>query len=177
MEIREVGGFDYLFAGTSRGVWRQDYALGGGATWGELDSKQNEITPGGAIAPEVRSIAFGADTAVDGQDDLYAVTWGFGVLRHESPDAELPESYVLEQNYPNPFNPQTNIRFALPETGKVRLMVVDLLGRTIATLVDGTLQAGSHEVVFDAQNLPSGTYLYQLEASGVRMTRLLSLVK
>jgi len=89
----------------------------------------------------------------------------------------LPASVTLMQNYPNPFNPSTTIRFALPETMHVALRVFDLLGRQVATVTEGTFDAGSHSVVFNASSLPSGVYLYQLEADGARITRRMTLMK
>src|SRR5690606_20863138 len=78
--------------------------------------------------------------------------------------AELPEVPTLEGNYPNPFNPRTTIRFALPAATPVTLTVYDALGRQLDVLVHGTLLAGQHEVAFDASALPSGVYLYRLDA-------------
>ena len=78
----------------------------------------------------------------------------------------LPTAYALEANYPNPFNPTTEIRFALPEAADVRLVVYDALGREVERLVDGPVGAGYQHATFDAANLPSGLYLYRLEARG-----------
>ncbi len=88
----------------------------------------------------------------------------------------IPQDYVLHQNYPNPFNPTTTIRFSLPERSHVTLKVFDVLGREMATLVDGALHAGEHSVVFDAKGLPSGVYWYRLQTTrfhGVRKLLLL----
>ncbi|WP_456427582.1 CHRD domain-containing protein [Rhodocaloribacter sp.] len=92
-------------------------------------------------------------------------------------DDALPETYRLSQNYPNPFNPSTTITFELPQTGRVRLEVFNVLGERVATLVDGPLATGAYAVTFDASSLPSGAYLYRLDAGGVTRTRLMMLVK
>ncbi len=72
--------------------------------------------------------------------------------------------YRLEQNYPNPFNPETSIAFHLIEAGHVELNVFDITGREVATVVSRRLPAGEHSVMFEGGNLPSGVYIYRLEA-------------
>lgn len=91
--------------------------------------------------------------------------------------ADLPSSFQLEQNYPNPFNPQTTIRYALPQASRVRLGIYDVLGREVARLVDGVQAVGAHEVRFEATDLPSGVYLYRLEADGFVEARTMLLAK
>jgi hypothetical protein len=77
-----------------------------------------------------------------------------------------PEKYTLTQNFPNPFNPSTTIEFSIPQTSNVTIDVYNIVGELVASLVNRTLDAGYHKVNFDASNLPSGTYVYQLKASG-----------
>ncbi|NNF57111.1 MAG: DUF1501 domain-containing protein [Rhodothermaceae bacterium] len=85
----------------------------------------------------------------------------------------VPLTFGLEQNSPNPFGSSTQIRFTLTEAGLVRLQVFDLQGRLISTLVNEARAAGQHHIPFDADALPSGTYLYRLEApEGVRTSRM-----
>ncbi len=98
-----------------------------------------------------------------------------GVVSAES--EELPESVGLDQNYPNPFNPETSIRFALPRTGHVRLAVYDVVGREVAVLVDGVRAPGTHTEIFEAQDLPTGMYVYVLSTSETVLTRKMLLVK
>lgn len=90
---------------------------------------------------------------------------------------DLPEKVTLNQNYPNPFNPTTQITYQLPEQSEVQLHVYDMLGRQIETLVNETLQAGTHSVNFNAENLSSGVYLYRLQTGNSVLTRRLTLVK
>ncbi|MEM1093742.1 MAG: T9SS type A sorting domain-containing protein [Bacteroidota bacterium] len=92
-------------------------------------------------------------------------------------DEEQPSQIRLEGNYPNPFNPSTVLRFTLPAAQQVRLAVYDALGREVAVLRDGVLTAGTHEATFEAAGLPSGLYLYRLEAGQQQQTRLMHLMK
>jgi hypothetical protein len=78
--------------------------------------------------------------------------------------AVVVTEYSLSGNYPNPFNPTTNIAFALPEAGMVNLSVYSLNGSLIATLVDGSRDAGVYEVTYDATGLTSGIYFFKLTA-------------
>ena len=92
-------------------------------------------------------------------------------------DNAVPESFRLYQNYPNPFNPATTIAFDLPESGKVKLTVFDVLGREVKTLLDGRRNAGSYEVSFDASDLASGVYIYRLSTQQQALARRMLLVK
>jgi hypothetical protein len=102
-----------------------------------------------------------------------------GLTADATPNASaVPTAYALYQNYPNPFNPTTRIRFDLLDAGHVSLTVFDLTGRVVATLLDGSLAAGAHEVDFAATNLPTGVYLYRLTATnGFSATRRMLLMK
>jgi hypothetical protein len=88
-----------------------------------------------------------------------------------------PASFVLEQNYPNPFNPSTTIKFQMPSKGFVTLKIYDIIGREVATLVDGFQEAGPHDVKFDASNLPSGVYLYRITTGTYVAAKKLVLIK
>lgn len=90
---------------------------------------------------------------------------------------EVPSGFELSQNYPNPFNPSTTINFNIPESGIVRLIVYDMLGREVATLINEQMQAGSYSYNFEAMGLNSGTYVYKLEAGDVSISRKMILVK
>ncbi len=76
-----------------------------------------------------------------------------------------PDAFTLLQNYPNPFNPSTTIIYSIPEVSKVRLTLFNLLGEEVATLVNEENSAGNYIVEFNAANLPSGIYFYQLRAT------------
>lgn len=89
----------------------------------------------------------------------------------------IPKDYELFYNYPNPFNPTTIIRYALPKDGLVTLKVYDVLGREVKTLINEFKPAGSYNVTFDASNLASGVYIYQLRAGDFVANKKLILMK
>lgn len=91
--------------------------------------------------------------------------------------ADPAQTVARMGNYPNPFNPQTTIRFTLPKATNVRLVVYDVLGREVATLVNAWQVAGSHEARFDASQLPSGTYFYQLQTDTNHIVKQMLLVR
>ena len=92
-------------------------------------------------------------------------------------NSSLPAGVRLYQNYPNPFNPTTQISFDLPVNDHVQLIVFDMTGRVVSTLLDGSKNAGSHTVPFDASTLASGIYFYQLKGSFGVQTRSLTLIR
>ncbi|MBU0519163.1 T9SS type A sorting domain-containing protein [bacterium] len=89
----------------------------------------------------------------------------------------LPEEYSLGQNYPNPFNPSTTINFSLPEAQHVKLTVFNVNGQVVASLVDGMRDAAQYEVTWDASDVASGLYFYQLEAGDFSSVKKMVLVK
>ncbi|MCC7159413.1 MAG: T9SS type A sorting domain-containing protein [Ignavibacteria bacterium] len=91
---------------------------------------------------------------------------------------EIPERFSLAQNYPNPFNPSTTIRFQLSKASTVNIKIFDVTGREIESIVKGEMvQAGTHEVKFDASKFASGVYFYSLEADNFKETKKMMLVK
>ena len=91
--------------------------------------------------------------------------------------SELPATFGLDQNYPNPFNPSTRIRYQLAEDGRVTLEVFNMLGQRVRTLVTENQRAGYYEVDFNAADLPSGSYVYRLQAGQQTMLKKMALVK
>ncbi len=91
--------------------------------------------------------------------------------------AKLPSNFELQQNYPNPFNPTTNIRYDIPKASKVTLKIYDILGREVTTLVNTFQSPGRYTVRFNAQNLASGVYFYQLNAGSYTAIKKLMLLK
>jgi len=108
----------------------------------------------------------------------FSEVWSFSVLitgvgGHE----EIPIEFSLSQNYPNPFNPSTVIRYGLPERAHVRLEVFNLLGQSVAVLVDAEKEAGWHEVELGGSEYSSGVFFYRLEAGSWVMTKKLLMLR
>lgn len=139
------------------------YAAAGGTVFRSINSGSNwEHFASGLSGKAVARLA--ADSS-----HVFAGTFGDGVYRGGGATSiresgENPVGFSLDQNYPNPFNPVTSLRFGIPFSTPVSLEVFDLLGRKIATLVNETLEAGTHLVNFDANGISSGTYYYRLKA-------------
>jgi hypothetical protein len=89
----------------------------------------------------------------------------------------VPASYSLNQNYPNPFNPSTTIGFSLRFSGFTLLKVFDMLGRQVATLVNEEMNAGDHQVRWEASGMASGVYVYRLESGGFSSAKKLLLLR
>ena len=97
-------------------------------------------------------------------------------------EKELPDGFALNQNYPNPFNPSTTITYSLGTSAAARVVVYDVLGRKVRTLVDGHLSAGTHSVTWNGRTgegamAASGIYFYRLETGEVTATRQMLLLK
>jgi hypothetical protein len=90
---------------------------------------------------------------------------------------DIPDKIELYPNYPNPFNPVTIIKFKLHETEFITLKVYNIIGQEVATLVNGTLETGSYEVSFNAENLNSGVYFYTLQVGSFTRTKKMILLK
>lgn len=92
-------------------------------------------------------------------------------------EINIPRDFILEQNYPNPFNPATKISYSLPKAVMVDLKVYNILGQIITTLINEEKPAGSHEVDFNAEDLPGGLYLYRIHTGDFIQTRKMLLIK
>jgi hypothetical protein len=92
-------------------------------------------------------------------------------------DGQMPVTFALEQNYPNPFNPSTTIRFSLAKASNVKLLVYNVLGQQVRTLVDTRMSAGQQSIVFDASRLASGVYFYRLDAGNFSSVKKMLLLK
>ncbi len=105
--------------------------------------------------------------------------WGNGNLwkiKVEKPQAIIT-SYKLFDNYPNPFNPSTIIEFNLPKSSYINLTVYNTLGELVSTLVSQNLEKGRYSYQFNASELPSGIYIYQLSAGSFNSIKKMLLIK
>ena len=112
-----------------------------------------------------------ADAAKSGRANSAVVVGVDGAISNE-----IPTQFSLSQNYPNPFNPSTTIRYSLPNSVHTTIRIVNLVGQTVAMLVDGTQDAGTHVTQFDGSRFASGVYLFQIFAGpdfGMRKMLLL----
>jgi hypothetical protein len=91
--------------------------------------------------------------------------------------SEVPNGFSLSQNYPNPFNPVTKIKFALPKSSNVKIVIYNSLGKEIQTIVNKYLNAGTYEADWNAASFSSGAYFYTITAGEFRDTRKMLLVK
>ncbi len=89
----------------------------------------------------------------------------------------VPLQFALSQNYPNPFNPTTQIEYSVPQAGFVTLKVYNTLGQEVASLVNGMIKAGTHEVTFNGSNLTSGVYYYRIESGSKVSVKKMMLLK
>lgn len=114
-------------------------------------------------------------------DDIYAQrVYSNGSLITAVKDEKLnttPADFSLSQNYPNPFNPVTTLSFAISHSSFVTLKVYDVLGREVATLVNGERKAGDYQIQFDGSNLPSGVYFYSIAADNFSKVKKMTLIK
>lgn len=141
------------------GFWNSP--LSGSGVWAELELPgTNEFDPAGS--PKGFQFAFAGTEYFNGKS---------------TGSADRPGAGLTAAAYPNPFNPYTTLRFTLTKAGDVRLEVFDVLGRRVALLADGPHTAGPHAVRFDAPGLPTGTYLYRLQAGAEVITQRITLVK
>ncbi len=117
-------------------------------------------------------------------DSAYTITANGVTLTSLAHDQRTVSGFTLEQNYPNPFNPSTMIQYTVAGArgqglgaSEVRMVIYDVLGRAVATLVNARQAAGSYEVKFDGSQLASGIYFYRLSAGGFTSVRKMTLVK
>ena len=112
------------------------------------------------------------------QQNIWVAVYGSPLtVGIDNMDNIIPDKFSLEQNYPNPFNPITNIRYSLERSGDVKLDLINIQGRTIATYIDQNQQSGDYEFVLDGSSLSNGVYFYRLTQNGISRARKMVLMK
>ncbi|MBU0561506.1 MAG: T9SS type A sorting domain-containing protein, partial [Bacteroidetes bacterium] len=105
-------------------------------------------------------------------------TYGQSLWKENSEEEiEVIQEYALNSNFPNPFNPTTQISYQLPKDGFVNLVVYNALGQEVAKLVNQHQSVGKYSVQFNASNLPSGVYIYKLQAGKFSSVKKMMLTK
>lgn len=137
------------------------------------DNRNNQWTP---ISGAVINQASNTITFSNGQIASYYILTSENVTAVEENSA-VPTGYSLEQNYPNPFNPSTIIQFTIIEDGMFKLVVYNVLGQEIFTLINNQLKQGVHKVNFDASRLASGVYVYKLIGTNINISKKMLLAK
>ena len=145
--------FDMGGAGTYSGTLKLIYAIGQPSAIGNSNDINFNVSMG--FLPQVLGII----TAVEVLHDL------------------VPEKFFLHQNYPNPFNPSTTIEFGIAKSCQVKIKIMNILGQIVAQPIDRRFDAGSYQITFDASNLVSGVYLYQIETDEFKKIRKMILTK
>jgi hypothetical protein len=162
------GGFALAFKDTGRKIFYADCALAGGrAIGGDTLVKGVINLRAGEHTDSVVVVFEGVDTVTGKMlryTEIYSVR-------------EVPSMFVLRQNYPNPFNPSTTISFDLPADGRVSLVIYDVLGRVVRTLLDEYLAAGFYRKVFDGRGLATGVYFYRLHTGYASKVEKMLLLK
>lgn len=143
----------------------------GGTTW----TKQVSRTSTSLKAVYFTSTYTG--TVVGEFGTILHTTTGGVVGVKEIPQPEIPREFMLSQNYSNPFNPSTKIDYSVKERGYVQLIVYDILGKEIATLVSEVKSPGEYSVTFSGNGLPSGVYIYSLRINGLAENRKMILLR
>ena len=150
-----------------------EFALGDRAKTSTVETQDLASLRHGVVNPTVLKAKSSGSEA----SPRFTLTLSYGEPVATEPGDALPQTFALDQNYPNPFNPSTVIRYQLPVNSEVSLKVFDVLGREVANLIDGRMEAGYHQLTFNARDLASGMYIYRLQAGSTVITRKLSLIK
>jgi hypothetical protein len=169
--ILYVGNQLNVFLATSVGVLTTNALNGSSTVWSQ------------AAANEIGNVLIAYLDYRSSDRTLAVGTHSRGVFTTQLPtnptsvDETTPKELSLQQNFPNPFNPTTQIQFSIPTSGVVSLKVFDIAGQEISTLVNETLQAGSHSRTLDASKFASGVYLYQLTVNGYSAVKKMTVLK
>jgi len=191
---------DVSAGGFGNGDLYMTYSTDGGLTWDTPVNMTNSPTPGcfpgecdsdhwstlADVVDENLHVFYTNDKDAGGipqtegaatDNPMKYMTYPNPALGINDQDDNLPANFSLNQNYPNPFNANTVISFNLKEAAAVTIDIFDITGAKVTTLVDGNLNAGNHEVVWNASNVASGVYYYKLSSANKTETRQAVLIK
>jgi len=147
-------------------------------SYGDLDTILVDLGVESGASATVYHRVIVSDGSDETSSDTRSVTMERGTLTsNENDGIDTPNRFVLDQNYPNPFNPSTKISFSLEEAAPTQLVVYNMLGQKVATLVNERLSAGEHTFNFKADNLSSGIYIYRLQSANQSLTKRMTLIK
>jgi len=173
--------FDIFFLNNSTGWVCGD----NGALYKTTNEGNNWVRINTGLNTPLKSIKFINDKTgfITGEWGTILKTTNGGSVFVSQTQSEVPASFRLGQNYPNPFNPMTNVKFSIVNSGNVKIVVYDIQGREVQTLVNERLSAGTYEVKFDARrggssrDLTSGVYFYKMVTNGFTETKKMLLIK
>lgn len=179
---QDLENFDHVFfTGRPRtnqnggGVYHNE---NGGQTFNQINGglPQNPIVSAitGIPGPTSKELIIGFFNNTNNGGPVFKSTVPIGI--HQS-STNMPDGFQLSQNYPNPFNPSTNIEFAIPNSSFVKLVVYNMLGREVETLVSKDLKAGKYKADWNASNFAGGVYFYKLFSKNFAETRKMILIK
>lgn len=165
----------YISAGTATSGNHFRRSTDAGATWTTMSAGSNYNIQHMEFYKAPNNVIWGFAVAGDGSclrlvDSILLTGSG-------NPGLNIPSDYKLEQNYPNPFNPTTTIYYDIPKSSDVKIVVYDMLGHEVMTLVNEQKNAGRYSVVMDGTDLASGIYMYRISAGAYTDTRKMTLIK
>jgi uncharacterized delta-60 repeat protein len=175
-----VTGVSYSGSSADYDIATIRYNNSGGMVWAQRYNSPYNSNDGGvdvAVTSNGASIysagfSMGSGTGLD-----FVVVKYTQIVGISGNNSNIPEKFALYDNYPNPFNPSTNIKFDLPDNAFVKLVVFDLTGKEVATLVNNEMQAGAYTFTLSASHLASGVYFYRIDTDKFTETKKMVLVK
>ncbi len=176
--IANAGGGSFYFEAIESASWLELSDTSGGPVPPTFEDTVFVVNISG-LSPGIyeHDIVIHAEGALQSPDSIHVILdiTTNGLLWLEN--TEIPTEYALQPPYPNPFNPVTNLAFALPQPGNIRIAIFDIHGRIVANLMDNWCGVGVYQVTFDASKLSSGTYFCQMAANNFMAVKKLILIK
>lgn len=140
----------------------------------------SHVTPSAAVRVRFEASDLGAGSVVEAGIDAFEVLkidCEGTAIEDQVANLSLPKEFALIGSFPNPFNASSTIKYDLPRQAHVQLEIFNLLGQSVATLIDGSQPAGHHSIIWNASAMPSGVYFYRLRADDFQDTRKMLLLK